>query len=207
MNALAFCLLSSVVATGTFEDGTLIFVEDSNELVEFYTDSKTTHVAIIVKDHVYQAEPPTVRKLLATDYLKEIAQANDKHAKMAVSLYTPKVPLTEDEVKKMVEYLDKQVGRRYSIRGFFRKDESDGIHCSQICTEALVAAGRVKSERPWKVSPTTLRDSLASTYNAGKGYYLVEKKDQTRWQRFCAWCTGAGRWCGWSCEETWTFCR
>ena len=191
-----------------FPDGTVLFVENSSFIVESVTDFNTTHVAVIFDDKVYNAEPPFVKTYKVGDYLKIIAKENDGKAKCKTVFCYPKNPYTKKQIKAMKNYLEGEVGRRYSLTGYVKGIEAEGIHCSQLTTEALMAAGKVKSQRPWRISPGTLRlcvDKFCKT----KGCYLIERNPEktSMISRFNDWLGEKTKFCSWSCYETWSLCR
>lgn len=212
MRALILCaaLISTpqAVAQG-LPDGTVLFVENSNFVVETVTEFSTTHVCIVLDGKVYNAEPPAIRTYTVPEYLALLAKWNGDSKKCKTLVCRPKRPLSPKQIQAMRSFLEGEVGRRYSIRGYVRGVESDGTHCSQLTTEALAATGSVRSQRPWKVSPGTLRDAIQPRMNS-KAYWFVEKPDKPKkiaFRRFGDWLYDKSVFCSWSCWETWTFCR
>jgi hypothetical protein len=209
-------LCPSFAAAGSFEDGTLLFLENSSNIVECYTDSTYTHVAIILSDEkgeqwLYNAEPPKVRKYRVLEYFESIGKMNEStKSKVITSIVRPQQPYTKDEVASMRAYLDGQVGRRYSIRGYLRKIAGDGIHCSEMCAAAVESTGRHNFTRSnYQISPGYLQKVTSLSHRQQGKKLLVEtkKKDrQSLCSRWSAWWGERGTLCGWSCWETLRFC-
>lgn len=192
-------------------DGSLLFVENSQNLVESYTNSSYSHVAIVLGGEVYEAEPPKVRTYTIKQWFTNVARYNEGLGSPAiVSIFTPKQPLSEEEVARMKEYLEAQVGRRYSIRGYLRKIEGDGIHCSEMCAAALEATERIDFREPnQQMSPGELHSGTSKHYEQhGDKLYATVKKEYRRstCERWQDWWLHKGSMCRWSCWETWTFC-
>ena len=53
----------------------------------------------------------------------------------------PKKPLNEQHAADLKSYLDRQLDRRYSVRGIVRGKTGDGIHCAELASQALNVAG------------------------------------------------------------------
>ena len=79
MNSLMLTAIL-VAANPTGPDGSIIFLQKSNEVVEFYTGSDKTHVGIVFSDAknrwVYEAAPGKVRRVTLPVYLRTIAESN-----------------------------------------------------------------------------------------------------------------------------------
>lgn len=203
-------LLASTTSVHAVEDGTLLFVENGQNLVETYTHSTYSHIAIVIDDHVYEAEPPRIRKQSLLEWFTNIGKHNEGTASPAlVVVMAPDKPYSKEEVGNMREYLEKQVGRRYSIRGYLRNVPGDGIHCSEMCAGALEASGRYDFSRPnYTYSPGDLHDSILDYHQFGKKLYVRVKDEYRRpvTSRWKDWWKHKGLMCGWSCVETMTFC-
>ena len=213
---MIWMLLASPAMASSFEDGTLLFLENSSNIVECYTDSSYSHVAVILSDEhgekwLYNAEPPRVRKYRLVDYFKEIGRMNEgTKSKVITSILCPKEPYTEEQVGKLRHFLEDQVGRGYSIKGYLRKVEGVGIHCSQMCAGAVEATGRQSFSSPnYCISPGKLRSLVSSTYKQHGNKLLVETKHEHRRTisgRWSNWWKSRGTLCSWSCWETLRFC-
>lgn len=145
------------------EDGSLLFVENGNNFVVYETDSTITHVAIILKEDdefwVYESVMPKVRKIKLKDYFKEIEKLNfgkTEENKRKLWLANPKIPLTNNQKNTLKVYLEKQIGRKYSINGYFMKKSVKGIHCGELVGEALNLinynyTNNPSADNPWDV--------------------------------------------------------
>lgn len=203
-------LLASATSIHAMEDGTLLFVENGQNLVECYTHSKYSHVAIVIDDHVYEANPPMIQKHSLLEWFTNIGKHNEGTASPAlVVVMLPDKPYSEKEIGNMREYLEKQVGRRYSVKGYLRKIPGDGIHCSEMCASALEASGRCDFPEPnCTYSPRDLHEFIADYHQFGKKLYVRIKGEYRRpvTSRWKDWWKHKSSMCGWSCIETMTFC-
>jgi hypothetical protein len=145
MHSLALCLLLSFgtapvdsVSNALWPDGTLLFLENCNSVVEYSTRGKIGHVALAFRDEqemwIYEATPAKVRRVSADDYFAELARLNqrrDADDQMRLWVLQPKTPYSGVETAKMRAFLDAQVGRRYSLRNYVR-GKSDGPHSTKL---------------------------------------------------------------------------
>ena len=161
MNAV---LLTAALLLGAapVADGSLLFLENSNQFVELYTGSETTHVAVIIHSQeqpwVYEATPGEVRKLPLDDYRAELGKLNERRGeqrKIRAVLVEPRTAYSSQQITAMRELLEAQLGRRYSIKGHVR-GRSDGIHCAELAARALCTASVLKIERCQAESPASL---------------------------------------------------
>ena len=109
--------------------GSLIFAENSNFIVEQFTQSDITHVAIVAKEnnetYVFEATKPKVRKVLLSEYLKNTKE------KLYIS-----VPNQKIDNERLVEYLNSQLNKKYSIENYNKNKPSEKtIFCSQLVVE------------------------------------------------------------------------
>jgi hypothetical protein len=211
--AIAMVLGAESGQAAPIPDGSLIFLEHSDRLVEIFTGEDISHVGMVLHDTdrqpwLYEATPGEVRKIELEQYLRELGQAKERRMKrLRIWLVAPATPYTADEVAAMQSYLDSQVGRRYSVKGYVRRKEGDGIHCSQLMANTLRAAGQDGFDEPHRVNPGQLWRTVTSFSSVA-----VEAEPVTSAKQ--PWCVrawndwlGFSRWCKWSCYETWTFCR
>lgn len=204
---LAF-LLWPFSGANAFENGTMLFVENGHNLVECYTRSNVSHVAIVIDDQVYEAEPPVVHKESVEDWLTKIAKYNERRGTPAiVEVLKPSKPYTKSEIDKMRQFLDQQVGRRYSVRGYVRKIPGDGIHCAEMSAQALAATGRINVDQAYRLSPGNLREIVEDNHNSISKWHVTVKPEYRRstMTKFVDWFKQKGRTCQWSCGETMRF--
>jgi hypothetical protein len=212
VNAL---LLSAALLLGAapIADGSLLFLENSNQFVELYTGSETTHVAVILHDKeqpwVYEATPGEVRKLTFDAYRSELGELNKRRGekrKIRAVLVESSTPYSEPQITAMRELLESQIGRRYSIKGHVR-GRSDGIHCAELAARALCAASVLKIERCQAESPATLLERVKPQAQPLTTLVIKEPEERPSWaaRRWNDISAFAG-WCQWSCWESWTWC-
>ena len=210
MNALI--LITAVLgAAPVVPDGTLVFLQKSNEVVEFYTGSDKTHVGIIFSDArnlwVYEAAPGKVRRVRLPHYLRMIAESNrGRKQPIRVFLKIPQREFSQRDVFEMRYHLDMQLGKPYTIRHLVRGGKSDGVHCSQLVGEGLNKSSRFRLDSPVKLSPAQLLKATSSEYQRAKQVSLAGLDDKRSWcQRTWSNWGDFGSWCRWSLGESWKF--
>lgn len=206
---------SDVFAVNTAKpaDGSILLVHNSNKLVGASTSSTITHVAMVLtingRPMVYEATPAKVRKLPLASYYQEIGDLNrNRKKKMRVELSEPRRAFTAKEKQRMRLFLNEQLGRRYSVRGYLReKSPGDGIHCAALVGTALSKSGKCKVVNPNGQSPATLVLGLRSEYRTGEPVAIKTTTPQpTMCERWAAGWDGFKKWCSWSFVETFRFC-
>ena len=194
-------------------DGTLLFLENSNLFVELYTRSETTHVAVVLNEEqepwVYEATPHEVRKLKLDDYYAELGRMNQRRSatnKILLTMAQPRTSYTPQQTEAMRTFLEEQLKRRYSIKGYVRGD-SDGIHCAELAGRTLCTAGALDIERCQDESPSTIFEKVKPLSRPPAVIALAEPEERE------SWCTRSwndwsyfNNWCQWSCWEAYTFC-
>ncbi len=203
-----------VAANRPLENGTLLFLENCNSFVEFTTRAKIGHVALAFSDGqditIYEATPAQVRRAGGDEYFSELARLNERRdydEQIRVWALRPKQAYSAAEVAKMREYLDGQVGRRYSVRNYVRSQPADGIHCAELASTTLNLTDRYGFEDCHHIHPQALYTAMKPLSAAPQELPIpvLEVKDP--------WCVRAQRrtsewftWCGWSCQEAWSWC-
>jgi hypothetical protein len=213
-------LLALCTASPEIGDGSLIFLENCNSVVELATRDEIGHVAIAMREGnetwIYEATPGKVRKLTLSAYEEELARINagrnrrdrtlpaSKPVKMWV--LSPERKFTVAEVTAMQEFLDEQLGRRYSVKNYIRNKPGDGTHCAELAANTLNRSGRFDLENPHAIHPAKLLTIIAPEYPAKSEYtigrFAVTEPWYVRWGRCCS---TSGSWCTWSCREAWSY--
>ena len=238
-------LLVGLLALGTSpqppeppEDGTLIFLENCNSVVEYSTKGKIGHVAMAFRDgqetYIYEATPAKVRRVIAAEYWAELARLNkrrDADEQIRVWLLRPRQAYSAAETARMRDFLDAQLGRRYSLRDYVKGSANDGvhsgqvgpvtvqvavhvenkpsegIHCAQLASSTLNQSGRYAWQNCHKINPQGLYASVQPTHLPPKEL-VVPAQSVTE-----SWCNRANRrwgeiwtWCRWGCGEAWSLC-
>ena len=234
-------LLSFGTTTTSLHDvpsGSLIFLENASSVVEYSTRGKIGHVALAFQDGgetwIYEATPAKVRRVTAAEYGAELARINarrDEDEQIREWLLVPKQPYTGDELARMREFVDAQIGRRYSVRNYVRgksdgphtakvgplevqvavdtgeRKSSDGIHCAELASSTLSASGRYDFADFHKIHPQALYTAVLATHQAPVQVAVATPATAETWcvraQRRWA---GYWNWCRWGCGEAWAFC-
>src|SRR4051794_15053392 len=118
-----FFFTASLLAADPLPDGSLLFLENCNKFVEVYTREEVGHVALVFRDDkttwVYEATPDQVRRVTLDSYYDELARENLRRKKQVrIVACRPKEPYSAAEIETMRGYLDKQLGRRYSVLNY-----------------------------------------------------------------------------------------
>jgi len=213
MHTIFLATVASLAFSADLTPGSLLFLEDSNRIVETVTGDDISQVAIVMRHNgaywVYEAEPAKVRRMPLRDYYQEIADLNrDRRTKMKVWWLRPKTPYRESDLAKMKVFLDKQVGRRYSIRNYVRRRPGDGIHCAELAAEMLASSERYDLKRAYAFNPGTLLKQVQPQHRNPRLVSLPAATPKKSWcqESWIAW-RGYRDWCLWSCYEAWMFCR
>jgi hypothetical protein len=212
--AMHLILITALALCGTgYPDGSLVVLQHSNKPVSRYTGSSVTHVAMIGTlagdSWVYEATPAKVRRVPLTRYVEELAELNQRRDKPTqMSIMVPKQPYSFVELTALHRYLDSQLGRRYSVKGYVRGKKGDGIHCAEFTSSALQATGRIHFADRHQLSPSDVVNQVRPFHLAPQ---LVTLGDRTvpaeRWSvRMWDRCSSIQTWCGWAFYELWTFC-
>ena len=209
-----FILLAlSLTATPQIQDGSLLTLEHSNKPVAQITGSSITHVALVFNHGgtpwVYEATPAQARRLTLTEYQLELGELNRNRSQpTSVSVLEPSYPYSETQIERMRSFAVSQIGRRYSIKGYVRGKESDGIHCAHLAAATLEASGRFKFDEAYAISPGELVANVRALHKSPVRLTIEAGKTDESWceRSWTAW-FNYGAWCRWACYETWTFCR
>lgn len=200
-------------AAGAIPDGSLLVLRNSNKPVEAVTGSEITHVAILFQhgqnEWVYEATPGQTRRLPWTEYRRELGEFNrNRRSPLAVSVLEPKQAYSAEQVNRMRAYAASQIGRRYSLQGYVRGKEVDGIHCAHFAASILETSGRFRFEKAYAISPGKLVAGISKLHKRPVPIAVDPGETNESWceKSWTAW-FNYGAWCRWACYETWTFCR
>jgi hypothetical protein len=177
-------LVGSLLALGTspqitepLDEGTLIFLENVNSVVEYSTGGQIGHVALAFKDgnetYIYEATPAKVRRVTAAEYCAELARLNkrrDADEQIRVWLLRPKQAYTAAEVAAMRKFLDSQLGRRYSLRDYVKGNKGDSVYSTGVGPVSVQVAVQVEN----KPAPGIHCAQLACTTLNQSGRYAFQ---------------------------------
>jgi len=208
--ALALLLLGS---TPQVESGSLLVLEGSNKPVRAFTNSQVTHVAILMHvgknlTFVYEATPSRVRCVALKKFLAEIHTHDaNRRTNTQVWMMQPKRPYSQRELIRMNSYLNSQLGRRYSVKGYVRKRQADGIHCAEFASTALTHSGRFAFRQRYAIDPNELVQQVRSLHERPVRISVPNRQADSSfptqtWRRWLDLQT----WCSWACYEAWRFC-
>jgi hypothetical protein len=213
IGALIFFVAAVATNAAELPEGTLLFLENCSSVVERSTHGEIAHVAMVFGEAsqrwVYEATPAKVRRVKIEDYLVELARSNERRKandKIGVLALRPQPEYSPDEAASMRTFLDRQLGRRYSVKNYVRGKPYDGIHCAELTASTLNASGRFAYSDCHKINPQSLYELVAATHAAPERLAIpaleVEEPWYVRMQRqSLGWWT----WCRWSCREAWLF--
>lgn len=202
----------SLSATAEIPDGSLLVLRNSNKPVARFTGSDVTHVAMIFHhgetEWVYEATPAKARRLKLADYKRELGEGKPGSGRVSgVSLLKPKSPYSESQIERMRSHAASQIGRRYSVKGYVREKEFDGIHCAHLVAATLEAGGRFQFDQEYAISPGELVASIRNSHETPVQLTVEANPSNDSWCKR-SWTTwfNYGAWCRWASYETWTFC-
>ncbi len=214
MNAW-FLLVSLTISAEPLEDGTLLFLENCSSVVQRATHGSVGHVAIVMNEEkeawVYEAIPGKVRRLKVDDYYAELACLNsgkNEERRIRTFALRPERPYTSAECQAMRNYLDEQIDRRYSVKGYVRGKEGAGVHCAELASHTLNESGRYQWANCHSIHPTKLQELIDPTYQEPTALAVPLLDNEETWcQRAQRRWDSIRTWCSWSCGEAWSFCR
>ena len=156
--------------TSEVQSGTLIFSQGDCLAVQVFSCSPYTHVGMVMIEQghpvVYDAmNGPGVRKTPLADYLRFLVPSD-------VEVVQPSQAWDASHQAALLYHLESQLGRPYRIRHFSTGERCEGVHCAEYITDALIAAGKLKAQRPPRVSPGSLRQGVleSGVYRMGRHY-------------------------------------
>lgn len=207
-------VVSLATSAEPLEDGTLIFLENCSSIVERSTHGSVGHVAIVINEGtepwLYEAIPGKVRHLKADEYYAELSRLNARKAEdkqIRAFALRPEKPFTPAERQAMHYYLEEQVGRRYSVKGYVRGEESAGIHCAELASHTLNESGRYQWEHCHAIHPSKLQILIDPTYRDPVPIQIpIFNSEETWCQRAQRRWDSIRNWCVWSCGEAWSLC-
>ncbi|MFM2094514.1 MAG: hypothetical protein RIS70_1638 [Planctomycetota bacterium] len=207
---LAFAVLMS--GETQVPDGTLLFLERGNLVVELWTGKDITHVGMIFREGgepwLYEAVPGKVRRIRLDAYYREISEYNRGRRDPArVWLCQPSKSYSPQACTDMRSFLQSQIDRRYSIKNYVKGRNGDGIHCAELTAETLNQSGRFQFSNSFAISPGELAESIRPHYEGAIGVQLAPPLERSWCERSTDWWLGFVHWCGWSCNEALSFCR
>lgn len=174
--------------------GTLIFSQGDCLAVKIFSHSRLTHCgAVVVEDGqpmVYDAMNGTgVRKSALVDYLRLQTPSE-------IQFLHPQSDFTAEEAEAFGQHLRGELGRPYGIRHHVSGKKAKGVHCAEYCTEALMAAGKLDTAQPPRVSPGSLHEALLThgLYADGGEFVLTRKRTEATAEN--------ESWCRWAWRET-----
>ena len=211
---MQYLLLLTAISVAEPTDGSILYIQNSNAIVERYTKSAISHVGIVLNDEegspwVYEATPAIVRRVRLDDYRREIGDLNlRRRKKMAMWIRQPRVAYSDQESESLRRFLDSQLGRRYSIKGYVRGQESDGVHCAQLTAAALSQSTRFSFHDSHRLSPAKVVERILGQYSHPMPVRGQPTEPRPSWcARSQQYWLGLFGWCGWACGEAWSFCR
>ncbi|WP_425617978.1 hypothetical protein NA78x_001670 [Anatilimnocola sp. NA78] len=204
-------VLALCAASPALDDGSLLFLQNCNSVVEYTTKDEIGHVSLAFRDGgetwVYEATPGKVRRLTFAAYQEELAKINlGKREPIRLWVLEPKEKFSVSEATAMQEFLDEQLGRRYSVKNYVRGKPGDGTHCAELAANTLNRTGRFEFAEPYKIYPAKLLELVEPKYRPKVELAIAPPPVIEPWYVRWGQCTQQScGWCGWSCREAWSF--
>ncbi|WP_254511645.1 hypothetical protein [Anatilimnocola floriformis] len=213
MHAL-WILLALCSAQPEIGEGSLLFLENCNSVVEYATRDEIGHVAIAFRDGnetwIYEATPGNVRRVTFAEYDQELARINagrNRREPVRLWIVAPEQKFTAAETTAMREYLDEQLGRRYSVKNYVLGKPGDGTHCAELAANTLNRSGRFELADSHTIHPAKLMKIVEPVYSVKTEHQIAPLAASEPWYvRWGRCCSSTGNWCTWSCREAWSFC-
>ena len=195
----------------SLQTGSLLFSQGDCLAIKVFSGSRYTHVGAVVIEHgrpvVFDSmNGPGVRKQSLDDYVRFLSPSD-------VHVLHPARPMTEVEANAFARHLEGQVGRAYRIKHYATGRRTDGLHCGEYMTDALIAAGWFVANEPSRVSPGSLWQGVMQSgrYVEGGRFELAEPATPVPFASE-TWCQRSWRetkeCCGATCRQLsrWFFC-
>lgn len=143
------------------QTGSLIFSQGDCLAVKIFSQSSYTHVGGVVEKNgeflVYDSMNGTgVRRTPLTEYIRQQTPGS-------IHVVHPKVPFDQTRVIAYEQHLESQIGRKYAVKHHLTGSRSDGLHCSEYMTDALMAVELMSAKHPSRVSPGSLLEGVITT--------------------------------------------
>lgn len=207
-------LLAMVSASPEIGGGNLLFLQNCNSVVEFATRDEIGHVALAFREGketwIYEATPGQVRRVKLTEYEQELARINAsrrENNQMRLWVLSPERKFSAAEISAMQEYLDDQLGRRYSIKNYVKGKAGDGTHCAELAANTLNCSGRFDLAESHTIHPAKLMSIVEPEFSKKVEYPIGKPVIIDPWYiRWGRSCNSTCNWCAWSCGEAWSFC-
>jgi hypothetical protein len=158
------------------QTGTLLVSKGDCVAIKVFTCSRYTHVGAVVrykgKPYVYEsANGHGARWQSLEDYL-------DSESPNTFYVLNPKRRFSPKRAKLFQKHLDSELGRRYAIKHHVTGTRSDGVHCSEYVTDAMIACRLLTAERPSRVTPASLAKGVLDSglYEADCAIALKEEE-------------------------------
>lgn len=195
------------------QDGSLLFLQNGSSIVQTWTHSEITHVAMVFRESsgemVYEATPTKVRRVSLKAYYREIGMLNAGRGNKPLRLWmvNPRHAYESDEIKAMRDFLLKQVGRRYSVKGIVAGKMGDGVHCSELMAHTLSEGGKICFLKPHLVSPGKMMESVVHTYTPARELNIPIIPNSSPWYNRVGTCMyDCAVWSAWCMQDVFTWC-
>jgi hypothetical protein len=167
------------------QTGTLIFSQGDCLAVKIFTQSSYTHVAAVVmkngESFVYDSTSGHgVRRRSLKAYFK--SQSPD-----VVHLMHPNKPFSKKRSEQIASYLNGQLGKPYAIKHHLTGKRTQGVHCSEYVTNALMSCRLIHAKQPSRVSPGSLAAGIlkANLYSPAQLINLKKKIVKPKGRNWC----------------------
>lgn len=153
-------VLATWAAAADLPDGAVLMYRShspSGRALSRYLESPFCHIGIVLDNHVYEATPPAVRRLPLDGY---------RYGQMQIDAYLPKRPFSSIDVGRMRREANRQLGRPYRLRRFFRPGAQydPGTWCSRFTADVLGATSRYEFRYDQYHEPQDVFDVIEGDY-------------------------------------------
>lgn len=148
-------------------NGSLIFSEIDKspkgivERTQYKWSGNLNHVAITLDGFVYEATWPKVKQTPLREWIVNYDYERGRHS---FFIMVPKKSLSQNQLDKMRNYANSELGRKYEARGLWQDRETKGTFCSKYVSEILEQGNIIKSIRH-RETPQSLYLEIGDLYN------------------------------------------
>lgn len=159
-----FFLFSQICSAAIPPDGTVILWVNGRHAdnIQHYTQSNKTHACIVLyegeKAFVYESSNPQVKRYTWEQYVSVYQAAQKEFINLRFLFFEPG-NLTKNQLNKMKEYANKQLGRPFGVASFLSGRPRRTIHCGEYVGNILERTGQFRSFGP-RETPETLYQKL-----------------------------------------------
>lgn len=169
MKKLIICILTTLFFTNCssqeLKDGDIIFhtsKSSQSKMLQIATNSNITHVGVIF----FKSGKPYVFEAVSPVKITPLQQFINRGVGSRFSIKRTKTPISSSELKIMMEYGKRQIGKPYDLKFEWSNDK---IYCSELVWKIYHYAGirlcDVKTFSDFNLNRSIVMEAIQSRYN------------------------------------------